>query len=43
MTLLDIWDITKAVLRGKFIAILSTSGSKKTLNKQPNLTLKTTR
>ena len=38
----NLWDIAKAVLRGKFIAIDLTSGNKKNL-KQPNLTPKATR
>ena len=41
-TLQNLWDTAKAVLRGKFIAIQPTSGSKKSL-KQPNFTPKATR
>ena len=40
MTTQNLWDAAKAVLRGKFIAYNPTS--RKTLNRQPNFTLKTT-
>ena len=36
----NLWDAAKAVLRGKLIAI--TVRTRKTLNKQPNFTPKTT-
>ena len=39
----NLWDTTKAVLRGKFIAIQSyLKKQEKTLNRQPNFTPKTT-
>ena len=39
----NLWDAAKAVLRGKFIAIQSyLKKQKKTLNRQPNVTPKTT-
>ena len=38
----NLWDAAKAVLKGKCIAIQS-SGNKKNLNKQSNLTSKATR
>ena len=40
MTTQNLWDAAKAVLRGKFIAYNPTS--RKTLNRQPNFTPKTT-
>ena len=40
MTTQNLWDAAKAVLRGKLIAI--TVRTRKTLNKQPNFTPKTT-
>ena len=44
MTTQNLWDAAKAVLRGKFIAKQSTSrNKKKTSNRQPNFTPKTTR
>ena len=41
MTIQNLWDTAKAVLRGKFIAIQSyLKKQKKTSNRQPNLHLK---
>ena len=40
MTTQNLWDAAKAVLRGKLIAV--TVRTRKTLNKQPNFTPKTT-
>ena len=40
MAIQSLWDAAKAVLRGKLIAI--TVRTRKTLNKQPNFTPKTT-
>ena len=43
MTTLNLWDAVKAVLRGKFIAIQSyLKKTRKTLNRQPNFSPKTT-
>ena len=41
MTTQNLWDAAKAVLRGKFIAILPQE-TRKTSNRQPNFTPKTT-
>ena len=38
----NLWDSVKAVLRGKFIAIQSYLKKRKTSNRQPNFTHKTT-
>ena len=37
----NLWDVAKAVLRGKFIAMLSNSRNK-ALNRKPNFTPETT-
>ena len=43
MTTQNLWDVAKAVLRGKFIAIQSYfKKQEKSLNTQPNLTPKAT-
>ena len=46
MTTQNLWDVAKAILRVKFIAIQSTlkkqTTKKKTLNRQPNFTPRTT-
>ena len=42
MTSQNLWDTAKAVLRGKFIAIQSYLKKRKTSNRQPNFTHKTT-
>ena len=43
MTTQNLWDAAKAVLRGKFIAIQSyLKKTRKTSNRQPNFTHKTT-
>ena len=43
MTIQNLWDAAKAVLRGKFIAIQTLpQETRKTSNKQPNFTPKTT-
>ena len=43
MTIQNLWDAAKAVLRGKFIAIQTLpQETRKTSNRQPNFTPKTT-
>ena len=39
----NLWDSVKAVLKGRFIAILVTSKNKRKINKLPNFTSKATR
>ena len=42
MTTQNLWDAEKAVLRGRFIATILAQETRKTSNRQPNFTPKTT-
>ena len=43
MTIQNLWDAAKAVLRGKFIVVQSYLKTQEILNKQPNFTSKATK